>query len=303
MSREEVEAYARAGKIRYRIDSSNLVPKYLRNDIRLNLIPYLKTNFNPNIAASLVRLSAILRADSDFIDMEAQAALDRALIEKSSLRKGLVTLDRRVLASLHNALKARVLMKAIWLLTGESDIYSTHIISAIKLIGGRRPNASINLPGGYEVRRAYDRVVIGLAQPQADTGEGLRFNEPLKLPGTTVLGGGAGSFKASYSSVRPSSFDPGANTAFFDADSFEAGGPYIFRPISPGDRMVPFGMSGSKKVKEILMEKKLSPKKRRSVPMLCSADEVIWAVGVRQSRRHSVGQDTRKVVRIEFKKP
>ena len=303
VTREEVEEYARAGKIRYRTDSSNLVPKYLRNDIRLNLIPYLKANFNPNITASLVRLSAILRADADFIDREAEAALDRALIEKPSAGKGVVVLDRKFLASFHDALKARVLMKAIWLLTGESDIYNAHIISSIKLIGGRKPNASINLPGGLEVRRVYDRVVIGTAQPQADTGERLRFNEPLKLPGTTVLGKGAGSFKASFSSSRPSAFDPDANTAFFDADSFVAGGPYIFRPVSPGDRMVPFGMSGSKKVKEILIEKKLSPGKRRFVPMLCSADEVIWAVGVRQSQRHRVVPQTRMVVRIDFKKP
>ena len=82
-----------------------------------------------------------------------------------------------------------------------------------------------------------------------------------------------------------------------------AGGPYIIRPVSPGDRMVPFGMSGSKKVKEILIEKKLSPRKRRFIPMLCSANEVIWAAGVRQSQRHRVGPETRKVVRIVFKKP
>jgi len=299
VSRDEVEAFARAGKLGYRTDSTNLSTKYLRNDIRLNLIPYLRKNFNPNITASLARLSAILRADADFIDREAEAALDRSLVEKSAAA---VALDRKVVASLHDALKARVLMKAIWLLTGESDIYSAHIISSIKLIEGRRPNASIDLPGDIVVRRAYDRVLIERGLPGGKAVE-APFSVPLRLPGTTVLGGGAGSFKAGFSNTLPSSFDPEAGTAFFDADSFVSGGPYVIRPFRPGDRMVPFGMSGSKKVKEILIEKKLLPASRRSVPMLCSASEVIWAVGVRQSGRHRVGPETRRVVRIVFKKP
>lgn len=296
VSRNDIEEYAREGKIKFRTDSSNLTPKYLRNDIRLNLIPYLKARFNPNITASLVRLSAILRADADFIDREAKAAIDRVIVEKSSSS---VTLDRKAFAALHAALKARVLMKAIWFLTGESDIYSAHIISSINIIEGRKPNASVNLPEGIVVRRAYDRVVIGRVEPEADhTGEA--FRAVLKVPGTTRLAGA--SFKASISKIVPSSFDADADTAFFDADSFLKGGPYHIRPMASGDRMVPFGMKGRKKLKEIFIDNKVELQARRALPLLCCADEVIWAPGVRRSGRHLVGPKTKKVVKIAFKK-
>ncbi len=100
-SRAEVEAFARENNIGFVTDSSNLVPKYLRNDIRLNLIPYLKKNYNPNIVSALVRLASTLRQDTEFIDSQAEAALPKVLIGRS---RGTVVLDRVALTGLHSAL-------------------------------------------------------------------------------------------------------------------------------------------------------------------------------------------------------
>ncbi|MDP2690219.1 MAG: tRNA lysidine(34) synthetase TilS [Deltaproteobacteria bacterium] len=293
VSRADIEAFARENDIGFVTDSSNLVPRYLRNDIRLNLIPYLKKNYNPNIVSALVRLSSTLRQDTEFIDSQAGAALPEVLLERS---RGTVVLDRVALTRLHSALKSRLLLKAIWLLAGESDIYSAHVISSLNVVEGGRPNASVDLPGGLVLRREYDRVVISVAPARAPA-----FNEPLKVPGTTVLRGVGYSFKAGFLRKRPASLEPHGRAAYFDADAFMEGGPFHLRPMEPGDRMVPLGMKGTKKLKDIFIEKKIPRSVRGRVPLLCSGDEVVWAVGVRQSERFKVGAGTKRVLRIELK--
>ncbi|OGW14579.1 MAG: tRNA lysidine(34) synthetase TilS, partial [Nitrospirae bacterium GWA2_42_11] len=53
ISSDEIKGYLSERDIRYRIDSSNLSPVYLRNKIRLELIPYLAKEYNPNIMDTL----------------------------------------------------------------------------------------------------------------------------------------------------------------------------------------------------------------------------------------------------------
>ncbi|MFQ5736851.1 MAG: tRNA lysidine(34) synthetase TilS [Thermodesulfobacteriota bacterium] len=296
VSRADIEAYAAANRLSYVTDSTNLTTKYLRNDIRLNLIPYLKERYNPNIAASLARLSSILRADSEFLDAGAEAAFADVAVSKGRCS---VVLDRARLARLHAAIKARVIMKSVWFLTGESDIYSAHIMASIKAVESRRPNVSVDLPGGVRLVREYDRVVITTAPASTPRA----YDVALKAPGTTVIKEAGYTFKAGVLRKRPATLAPGARAAYFDADAFAGGGIYHFRPMEPGDRMVPLGMKGSKKLKEIFIERKVPRSERSTIPLLCSGDTVVWAVGVRQSETLKVGPRTKRILRIEFKRP
>ena len=66
--REEINEYLSEYDIRYRIDSSNLSAVYLRNKIRLELIPYLAKDYNPNIMHTLIRSLNILRDENIFLD-------------------------------------------------------------------------------------------------------------------------------------------------------------------------------------------------------------------------------------------
>ena len=292
VSRADIEAYAAAHDIKFVTDSSNLKTGYLRNDVRLNLIPYLRKNYNPNITGALVRLSAISRDDSEFIDAYARAAFKDAVVSKSRKK---VVLDRARLTGLHMALKSRVLMMAVWYLAGESDIYSTHITSCVNVVDGAAPNVAIDLPGGVTLSREYGRVVV---TTEALPGP-LCYSVALKAPGTTVVKESGYTFKAVLLKKPPASFDGGNLAAYFDADAFLASGPYSFRQMEPGDRMVPLGMKGRKKIKEIFIENKVPLRQRYSLPLLCSKDEVIWAVGVKRSDRFKVGPMTRRVLRIE----
>ncbi|MCX5997598.1 MAG: tRNA lysidine(34) synthetase TilS, partial [Chloroflexi bacterium] len=71
-SRQETGAYCRAHGLKPCTDLSNSDTKFLRNRIRLELIPLLR-QYNPEIDDALVRLADIAGEDADFIDEQASA--------------------------------------------------------------------------------------------------------------------------------------------------------------------------------------------------------------------------------------
>ncbi len=75
VERRDIEKYLQERNIKTRLDRTNLETIYNRNKIRLELIPYIEENFNPNIVDTLWRTSRISSVDSDFLEEYAQKAI------------------------------------------------------------------------------------------------------------------------------------------------------------------------------------------------------------------------------------
>ncbi|MFR9166437.1 MAG: tRNA lysidine(34) synthetase TilS [Dysgonomonas sp.] len=70
--------------------------------------------------------------------------------------------------------------------------------------------------------------------------------------------------------------------------------------MEKGDRFVPFGMKGSKKLSDYFSDNKLSIIDKDKVWLLCSADDrIVWIVGMRSDNRFRVTDKTKEVLRIE----
>lgn len=109
IDRESIEKYCKIYDLSPRIDKSNLESVYYRNKIRLELIPYLEENYNPNIMANLVRTAEILKKDFDFIDEKAREVY--ADLVDNQGEQGL-ELPIAGIQKLHNALQSRVIRLA-----------------------------------------------------------------------------------------------------------------------------------------------------------------------------------------------
>ena len=292
-SREEIERFAADEGIDYVLDSSNLSDKYLRNDIRRNLMPLLRREYNPNITATLSRVAAVLRLDDDYMDAAAKKGLEEALVSKE---RDAVVIDRSVLLGLHPALIHRAFLIAVRSLGPGigAGLSSAHIDSFLGLASGGRPNGSIDLPGGLRALREYGRIII--------TAEGIpappRFNRTLKIPGTTVIRAAGYSFKAEVVEKSLRGFGEGAWSACFDYEPVMAAGGVRIRQMEPGDRMVQMGMKGRKKLKEIFIDNKVPREKRAVTPVFVAGRDIIWVAGLRQSELFKVGTDTELVLKI-----
>jgi tRNA(Ile)-lysidine synthase len=93
-------------------DGMNLDLTYRRNQIRLDLMPQLRQNFNPKVETTLAKTAEILQAETDYLDQAAQQVLTQVAI--SSIPAPLLAaLDRRGLQQTHLAVQRRVLR--LWL--------------------------------------------------------------------------------------------------------------------------------------------------------------------------------------------
>ncbi|MBE9116624.1 tRNA lysidine(34) synthetase TilS [Lusitaniella coriacea LEGE 07157] len=83
-------------------DAANQNLKYARNRIRTQVLPYLKTHFNPQVEAALARTAEILGSEVEYLEESARTLLAQAQIPNEPslnrilLRRAALALQRRV---------------------------------------------------------------------------------------------------------------------------------------------------------------------------------------------------------------
>lgn len=145
--RIEIEEYLKDRGLEPLEDKTNSQTVYTRNRIRLELIPYIEKNFGRDIKGGLARLAGLLAVDSDYLDGEAEEALER-------IRKGR-GISYAGLCALPGALKGRAIIKLMKEAGLEEDVSYGHIKAVEELSHG-----SLNLPGGYRCISRYDELCI-----------------------------------------------------------------------------------------------------------------------------------------------
>ena len=158
ISRYEIMNYLHENNYEYCIDITNTQDIYGRNKIRLNLIPYLEQNFNPNIQSSLYRMSEAMERDKKIIEKYIESKFSEALKEKSDMR---IVLDLNLLKALDIGEIGRIIRRGIEELKGNTvNIEMKHIDSAINLISSGKTGKRINLTDGFTVEISYNNFIV-----------------------------------------------------------------------------------------------------------------------------------------------
>ena len=152
VDREEIEGYCRScGLIPVR-DQTNEEAVYTRNKIRLELLPYLRKSYNPDIDGALVRLGRLARDEDDYLSAVTGKIMDSCWNEEEG------TLSVNGITELHPALKKRVVAEAAARAGADSDVGERHIRGILALLDGKGEGKEADLPGGYYARRSYGRL-------------------------------------------------------------------------------------------------------------------------------------------------
>ena len=89
---------------------------------------------------------------------------------------------------------------------------------------------------------------------------------------------------------------PDAWTALLDADL--AGQDLYVRRWELGDRFIPLGMDGRKKLQDFFVDAKVPRDQRGSIPLVVSGGQIAWVVGFRVDERFKVTDSTRRILRV-----
>jgi tRNA(Ile)-lysidine synthase len=145
VARKNIDEYCDKNNLHPRIDHTNELPVYTRNKIRLQLIPFIEKNFNPNITGTLNRLSVIAKEDKDFMNTIVNGYM------KDDLKLG-------ELRQQHPAIRKRIVIRKLENIGLEQGITRAHIEAADKIIMEGKTGASINLPNGYKIAVERDNI-------------------------------------------------------------------------------------------------------------------------------------------------
>jgi len=157
IDRPEIENYLKAKKLASVTDSSNLKADYLRNKIRLELVPLLES-LQPQLVHLLSQTAGILRDEDDYMTQIAEAWL-AGNTEVSPQHASSVPITSFL--SLPLALRRRVTRRAIEKAKKDLRRISWDHIEAIqRLAEAEKPQAALNLPGRLLVTRTYDRLIF-----------------------------------------------------------------------------------------------------------------------------------------------
>ena len=207
---------------------------------------------------------------------------------------GTVTFDGARLAALHDAIMMRIFIVEVTQLSEKSiKLVNVHLEAMAGLVRGGAPNGSIDLPGGVRLVREYDTIILTLEGRDTP----IKFVEEFRIPGVTRIEEIGLHCEATLLEEAPFSItSDGQRTAYFDYDALTL--PLVIRSFTPGDRLVPLGMRGHKKVKDLFIDMKVPRSQRQITPLLVSGDEILWVAGVRQSEAGKVVETTKRVLKV-----
>ena len=289
--RAEIEKYARQRGLCYREDPSNRDRRFLRNRVRGELMPLLKS-YNSNIAEVLNRTAALLKTEDDLLAALAQEALDTVICERCSDK---VALDSPRLLTYHIAIQRRVLravLQGLAATEGPFDFARVEQVRGWIGVGDQRLRV---LGAGLRGQGCGPRYILRRGQRPS-------IARDFDIPGALVLR--EHGVKICVQIVSPELFDGSTELAEVKAqlgggrvalDANRLGARVQVRSLRSGDRFQPLGMEGHKKLSDFLIDAKWPKISRDEVLVLARGEEIAWVVPLRSSHAFRIEPTTSRI--------
>lgn len=299
LSRQEVEEYIERNQLKPRIDKTNFEKIYNRNKIRLDILPYIKENFNDDIVQTLNRMASLLQKDNEFIEELSFEAYKKYCIEKQEyfIIKGEVFTKNEVVVT-------RVIRNAITRFSKTHYDFEMKHIYEIYNLAKSGTGKVVDLPNKIYAENIYGDIYIknriDKKSINYDTSE---VNILINDIDNKIVEFGEYSFEFNILdnnrqmklNLKHNNFEK-----YFNFDKIQKD--IIIRTRKDGDKIIPLGMTGSKKIKDIFINMKIPKEQREIIPMICFDDKISWVVGLRVSDEYKVTSDTKKILKIIVKR-
>ncbi len=278
-TRKDIHDYAVAHRIPFREDSSNRSTKYLRNKVRIGLVPMLK-EINPQFTTIMRRNISRLSQAQDFITSAINIVKGESLEQQGDIYRLKVANIRPTLP--RNYVIYEILNSEFGF---KGDVVDALCHALDSDATGRRFYAR-------EWVAVVDRgdVVIA-AVTEDDSCETIVEKSTMR----SYAGGSVLYYE--YCNIDfIDNLNQGDNVALLDADKLKF--PLKVRRWQEGDWFVPFGMSGRKKLSDYLIDKKVSMAEKSRQFVLMSGDDIVWVIGRRLDDRFAITRKTENVLKV-----
>ena len=273
VSREEIVEYLALRHQKYVIDSTNMQDTFVRNKIRLKVLPLMR-EINPSVSENITQTAERINEAVKVFDEAISQKSNEAIISKT---------DELVEVDIKQAFQNEYVLFNILSPYGFSSAQIEQIYhSDLSKIGNQW--CSMNHVVTIDRTRLFIDKKIEERQPMRIPEEGIYvFSEKERV-----------SVKLQ---VADESFQVNRNSSYACLDADKVQFPLYLRRATIGDRFVPFGMKGSKLVSDFLTDrKKTRHEKAKQLVVTDKTGNIVWLVNERPDNRFCITDDTRNVL-------
>ena len=262
-TKKELEEYDKLNNVQYFVDSSNSKDTYTRNRYRKYVLPFLKEE-DKDVHLKFLKFSKTLEEASSFINDVTEKAIRRVVDNNKIIIDKFLSEDIFIQKEILYNFLSEFYQDDLIL------VCDRHIDLILNLINSKKANAFVNLPNDVIARKDYNYFELK-KEIDVISGYEIEFNDFVMLPNNHTI-------------KRIDYTDDNSNN-ICRLNSEDICLPLIIRSRRIGDKIYVKGLNGSKKVKDIFIDKKISINERDSWPIvLDSKGNVVWIPGIKKSK-------------------
>jgi tRNA(Ile)-lysidine synthase len=281
-NREKISRFIKKNDLKFRLDKSNLSDHYLRNAVRLNVMPQLK-KLEPNLDEVLFSVSSQVR---EFEEMALELVEKQWDLSTKTVKRGLEL-------SLESLQKIKHLETFLYYKLRDFGFNKAQISSFV---------SSEHSQIGKKIESEHWELILERGTYALVRKEETSAEEYKAIRKDTKKMNVAGAI-LHFDTVSQKKVNiKEENTLFIDISSNPF--PLSIRPWKKGDRMQPLGMKGSKKISDILTDKKIENASRKDqLVIVDKRGEILVLLPHTISEACKIRKETSKVLSIHMKTP
>ncbi len=300
VTRSEIINYLNEKKLRWCEDRTNTDCIYTRNYIRHKLLPAMQKDNAGSLVEQLFGLSESART---FYKIICKYAGDiRSNVADYTGEKVIINL--KLFSIQPKPVKIELIRQSLADIgCGERGLTRQHYLRILQLTTQSVTGRTIELPGGFVVRREYGDLIFTKSR-ESVCSEQVDKSVELQIPGKTQYGQyliEAKILKADEYKYLAPQFIAGSAMRFtecFDLDKIKL--PLVVRFKQSGDRFVPLGQKVEKKLSKFLTDQRIPYNARKNVLIVTDSEKIIWLWPVRMSEQAKLTDGTGKILQLKI---
>lgn len=277
-TREEIVKYVTENELNHIIDSSNENIDFLRNKVRLQLLPLL-AEFNPSIRQTLQETIERMRGTWKVFEHTTE-----------KIKSEIATVRQRHLYIDINKLQKQPDIKTVLFEILQPYHFHGDIIEQITENLDNESGLKF-YSENYILIKDRDFLILSEKKGESDLQITIpEYRSKIEYPVWLIF----------EKKNVDNNFDisKNKNTVHIDLDKIKF--PLTLRKWQNGDYFYPFGMKNRKKISDFLIDRKINILDKQNTWLLISDNQVVWIVGERLDNRFGVTQETTRVLEISL---
>jgi tRNA(Ile)-lysidine synthase len=297
-------AFLSARGVSWCLDSSNLDRQFLRNRVRLDLLPLLEEKFNPALRKTILQNMDVLSEEDKFLEKQTVEAYSRCtefseLLTNDEKRSQLI-INREIYLEAHTAIRRRIMEKSCWQM-GIRPTYE-QICTLAEFIESGKNSSELHLENGVRAEKSPHNLLFSRPLPKGLVRGSRRpapsISQSIPGPGTYTVNGADKELVLEERSVT-ACLEKADGELQVDLEKLSF--PLLLRSLLPGEKFHPCGGPGRKKISRYFNDQKIPPKERPGWPILVSEGRVVALVGLQLDHNFRISANTSKTLLIRWR--